>query len=253
MTHSSRAVRGIFSLFFAAAIALAASSARAQETRIPQTGDTPLGYGAEGFFQLQLGINSAPILDIEESSKDDNVIVNVDSVSINPVGFGAGLAFVPTWGRNGLLLMLSYDLIAARFDQTVDDNSIQAYTGDSTLGVSALATRAGYIRYFGDDEWHPWILADAGFVWETATVKTDYDGADNESGSDQQYSAVLGAGVGLGKEYATGLVGAELRVDFDPVVNKFEFDNPAGKYEIEINHPLLIKLNAVFALGNLGS
>jgi hypothetical protein len=233
-------------IVWVSAIAIAFGQART----IPSYRSSPFGKNITGFMQLGLGLSAMPILDLSAKSQASDTDITISDPKANFPGFTASMLLIPTWGPHGITFGVSYDLIGASFKQKIEDTQY-SYTGDSKLGIADFALRAGYVYYFGEYEWHPYLLVDAGCAWETVQLESSYDNSDDVVKEGKSTTPVLGAGAGLAHEISNGILGVELRTDYYPFPLKMEFVDPTSGNDMDISHPLRIKLQFVFAIGHL--
>ena len=157
---------------------------------------------------------------------------------------------IPTWGHHGLIVGGSYDLNGGTYKQTQDDGQLVT-DGKAGWGIGLFTARAGYIHYFGDGQWHPYVLGDAGAVWEKMRIESSYDGIDEKSDDKRVMTAMVGIGAGLGKEIVNGLLGFEIRAEAYPFPVKYEFTDSLDRYDLTVSHPVVIKAAFIFGLGHL--
>ncbi|MCZ7586885.1 MAG: hypothetical protein M5R36_28035 [Deltaproteobacteria bacterium] len=224
-----------------------AAGASAQTVRVPSRGGPALS-NVTGFMMLSVGMNGMASFAIEEQNRGGDASTNIRDVEANIPGYGLGAALIPTWGPHGWIIGASYDVVSGKFKQTVDDGTL-FHEGETEIGMGLFAFRTGYVHYFGDLEWHPFVLADAGYGIIRARANSKFE--DDYSSKDNNQTLLGGVGIGIGKETPSGFFGGQLVADIYPLPYTMGFGDPAGSYEISISHPVVLRLQAFLALGHL--
>ncbi len=244
-------MKGMLKAAFAITLVLfLAETAVAQAVRVPRGGGHPFRRDVTGFMQMQLGVSAIPAVRIEGESKIPGTYFETDEETVNIPGLSLSMFLIPTWGKNGLIVGASYDLSGGTYKQTLDDGQL-VYEGEAAWAIGLFAARAGYIHYFGDGQWHPYVLGDAGAVWEKMRIESSYDDVEERSDEARVMTALVGAGVGLGKEIVNGLIGLEVRAEAYPFPVKYGFTDALGRYDVTVTHPVVFKATFIFALGHL--
>jgi hypothetical protein len=237
------------SLFVAGSLG-APDLASAQTRRSPGPGYHPMKKNVTGFMQLSPGINYAPPADLEGESHVNWADFTVSDLRSSGPGYGVSFYLIPTWGKNGMHFGASYDMSAIRFSHKTGEGDA-AVEGNSSLGVTDMVARVGYVRYFGKYDWHPYILGDGGLSWQTARLSTDYATQDDKVEDSKINTPLIGLGVGIGKKTTNGMFGGELRADFYPMTFEHDFPGPHDRFDLNLDRPVIFKLMAIFSIGHL--
>ncbi|MCL4233732.1 MAG: hypothetical protein KJ042_04345 [Deltaproteobacteria bacterium] len=226
-----------------------ASPAEAQVARMPRQGG-PMAQSVTGFMQLTLGLTALPAFEATADAQKDGVDVQESDVSTHIPGWSALITLVPTWGMNGVEFGAGYEATGGEMKLAVDDGGV-VENGDATFTISDFTIRTGYVRYFGDLDWHPYVLGDVAVAWETMRVAADFENAGDEVGDSKLMTGMVGLGFGSVWEISSGVIGFEARVDYCPFPARHDFPSPSGRYDLEVSRPLLVKLGFVLAIGRL--
>lgn len=226
-----------------------ASPAAAQVARMPRQGG-PMSQSVTGFMQLTLGLTALPAFEATADAQADLVDVQESDVAARIPGWSALITLVPTWGMNGVEFGAGYEATGGEMKLAVDDGGM-VERGDATFTLSDFALRTGYVRYFGDLDWHPYVLGDVAVAWETMRVAADYENAGDEIGDSKLMTGLVGVGFGSVWEISSGVIGFETRVDYWPFPVRHDFPSPSGRYDLEVSRPVLVKLGFVLAIGRL--
>ncbi len=238
-------------ILLAAAMLLAAGTgaASAQVVTRPDMNDTPLGQNVSGFLAVSLGLAYMPAFGAEAEPADDNFAYKIKNDRFVFPGFAAHVSMIPAWGNNALMVEAGYDVLAMEWKQEVDD-SVDHYSGKSTLALNALSISTNYVRYFLSGADRLYALAGAGYVWESAKLATE-TGDDSNTDNASFPNWRLNAGLGYLHQMSTGAIGVELRADYLLNDSSFDLEDPYGKYEVTMTHPVILRLGATFAIGRL--
>lgn len=223
--------------------------AEAQVARMPRQGG-PMAQSVTGFMQLTLGLTALPAFEATADAQMNGVDVQESDVSARIPGWSALITLVPTWGMNGVEFGAGYEATGGEMKLAVDDGGV-VEDGEATFTLSDFTIRTGYVRYFGDLDWHPYVLGDVAAAWETMRVAADYENAGDEVGDSKLMTGVIGAGFGSVWEISSGVIGFEARADYRPFPVRHDFPSPSGRYDLEVSRPLLVKLGFVLAIGRL--
>ena len=218
----------------------------------PSANETPFSNKAKGFVQATLGLSLIPYIDISSTEHNSGDILSSEvrnSGAIIP-GRAAGLAFIPVFSDNGVLLEVSYSLNGVEFDHDINVNGTNI-TSPSTTGFGIINFNVGYVRYFLEGPYHIYFNIIPGFQMITARTTTNFDGEKSISSSDKFNNISISSGFGFFKEVMAGGLGLELRGEYSILESEFSFDDPYGKADYMYTHPIQIKLLAVFLLGGI--
>ncbi len=210
----------------------------------------PLQRNVTGFMQLSVGLIYPPFTELEgesHNSGDDFTISNDES---SGPGYSVAFYFIPTWGKNGVYFGASYSFSSLSFNHETGRGN-EAVSGESSLGISDMIARVGYVRYFGEYKWHPYLLGGAGLSWQTARMGTSYDGLDDKVEDSKINTPVIDVGVGIGRQSRGNMWGAQLKADYYPMTLEHEFPGPYERFDLNITRPIVLKIMAVFSFGHL--
>lgn len=230
-------------------LCLSAGAARAQVVTRPDMNETPLGQDVSGFLAVALGVAYMPAFEAEAKPVDNNFEYNIRNDRFVFPGFAAHVSMIPAWGNNALMVEGGYEILAMEWKQDVADN-VDTYSGKSTLALSALSISTNYVRYFLSGANRVYALAGAGYVWESVKLATE-TGDDSNTDNAGFANWRLNAGVGFLHQMSTGAVGVELRADYLLNDSTFDLEDPYGKYEVTLTHPVILRLCVTFAIGRL--
>lgn len=236
-------------VLFAVWGAVSVSPAAAQVARMPRQGG-PMAQSVTGFMQLTLGLTALPAFETTADAQTDGVDVQESNVSANIPGWSALITLIPTWGMNGVEFGAGYEATGGKMTLAVDDGGV-VEDADATFTLSNFTIRTGYVRYFGDLDWHPYVLGDVAVTWETMRLAADYENAGDEIGDSKLMTGLVGLGFGSVWEISSGVIGFETRVDYWPFAARHDFPSPSGRYDLEVSRPILVKLGFVLAIGRL--
>ena len=226
-------------------------TAFAQAVTVPPARTSPFGKSVTGFMQLSIGLTYMPVLNLTSKSQETDTTFSISNERANIPGYSASILLIPTWGRNGITFGASYDRTGAAFNQKAETTYVPPFEGHSSLGFSDFTARVGYARYFGEYQWHPYLMTDVGVVWEAVDIASSYPGEDDIVKEARKTTGLVSGAFGVAKEISNGIVGGEIRLDYYPIPATIDFQDPVGKNQIRIDHPMILKLMLIFAIGQL--
>ncbi|MBZ0272706.1 hypothetical protein K8I61_11765 [bacterium] len=228
--------------------AVGAAPASAQVRRPAPPPSAAMSRDVTGFFMIEAGVTIAPSVGIET---DGAAARSVSGAQANIPGFSAALFLIPTWGRNGLTFGASYDLTGGSFEHRLESDGEQR-TVETDFGMAQFAARAGYVRYFGRYRWFPFVLADAGLVWERVQVSFG-EGDEETVHQGRANTGVLGLGVGIlrAAQSTTAAYGIELKADIYPFPTTTDHPDVFDRHDMTIAHPAIVKLRFLAGWGKL--
>lgn len=217
----------------------------------PSANETPFSNKAKGFVQATLGLSFMPYIDISSDHIGEGVLSSkVRNPKVNIPGLAAGLAFIPVFSNNGVLLEVAYSLNGVEYDHDVNYNGT-TYTSSSTNGLGLMNINIGYVRYFMEGPYHLYLNAIPGFQMVMGRNSSSFPDEDERSSSDKFNNITAALGFGFFKEVMAGGMGLELRTEYSFLQSELTFDDPFGKADYLYTHPIQIKFMAVFLLGGL--
>lgn len=216
----------------------------------PDANETPFSNKAKGFVQVSLGFSYIPLVSFTgEHTSSDTTIDRIFNARTKPPGLSATMGIVPVFNDNGVLFEVSYALNGAEYlsDVSTYDGTVR---GETTLGFSQIDVALGYTRYFMDGPWHVFVTGKSGIEIAKIEITSDYDG-ESKTSTSQINNGMAGLSFGFFHEVTSGGIGGELRVDTPFLKSKFDISDPYGKMDLTMEHPINIKLVAIFLLGRL--
>jgi len=217
----------------------------------PSANETPFSNKAKGFVQATLGLSLLPYIDISSDHNGDGVISSdIRNAKANIPGLVAGLAFIPVFSDNGVLLEVSYSLSGIEYDQDVNLNGL-SNSSESTNGLGLMNFNIGYVRYFLEGPYHIYLGTIPGFQMVMGRNHSNFQDEKDKSSSDRFNNFVAALNFGFFKDVMAGGLGLELRAEYSILQSELSFDDPYGKVDYLYTHPIQIKLMAVFLLGGI--
>ena len=223
--------------------------ASAQIVSQPGLDESPLGPNVSGYMMVGLGLSYIPLFDAEADSVTEGFAYQTRQEVAGFPGFGASMGFIPAFGMNGVDIEATYEIHSFRWKQNVNDDE-GSFRGESELAYSALSFSVNYVRFFLHGSQHLYLLAGGGYMWSTTKLSAETDG-DGKISSSSFPNWRVNTGFGYLHQIQGGAIGGEIRADLPMLQTKLNHDDSRGSFDLDLEHPVFLRVCLTFSLGQL--